>query len=329
MNLEKTSLFLGHEEAENALTQAIRSGKVFPTWIFCGPFGVGKSTLAHRFAKCLLSETIPSGGQLECKDEKVSRMVDLRTHPDFFVLEQREENVSIDETRELVSKILKTPSMSKWRVMILENASNLNKNICNSLLKILEEPPKNSVVMLICENISLLPRTLVSRSSVLNIGALKTEQVTEILRLKGIDNSEQLARLSNGSVGYALYFLENNGMEIYEKLLEAFDFSGKQPNYQKSLKYLMDNDYVGNFRIIKESLLRILKIYADLLNEVAENCSNREREILMSNIRGRNLNVDEELQKILEIIQMIGKGETMMLDKKSVLLYVFEKFFEK
>ena len=329
MNLEKTSLFLGHEEAENALAQAIHLGKVFPTWIFCGPFGVGKSTLAHRFAKCLLSETIPTGGRLECTNEKVSHMVDLRIHPDFFVLEQREENVSIDETRELVAKILKTPSMSKWRVMILENASNLNKNICNSLLKILEEPPKNSVVMLICENISLLPRTLVSRSSVLNIGALKTEQVAEILKLKGVENSEQLAMLSNGSVGYALYFLENNGMEIYEKLLEAFDFSEGQANYRKSLNFLMDNDYIGNFRIFRESLVRILKIYADLLNGVAENCSNRECEILMSNIRGKNLNTDRELKKILGIIHMIGKGETMMLDKKSVLLYVFEKFFEE
>ena len=91
----------------------------------------------------------------------------------------------------------------------------------------------------------------------------------------------------------------------------------------------MDNDYIGNFRIFRESLVRILKIYADLLNGVAENCSNRECEILMSNIRGKNLNTDRELKKILGIIHMIGKGETMMLDKKSVLLYVFEKFFEE
>ena len=327
MELEKTSLFLGHDEQEAALAQSLRSGKIFPTWIFCGPFGVGKSTLAHRFAKCLLSETIPSENHLDCWNESIGHHIDQRTHPDFFVLEQREESISIDETRDLTTKILKNPSMSKWRFMILENASNLNKNISNSLLKLLEEPPKNSVIVLICETIGLLPKTLVSRASVLNFKPLSDDQVCAILKNKNIEDAEKLAQLADGSVGYALYLRENNGLEIYDRLLRAFDFSIGQPNYAGALKYLIENDYVDNFRIIRESLVRILKIYADLLNGVAEKHPQKDRMILQSAISKRDLDTDAEMKKILEILHMISEGEAMMLDKKSILLYVFEKFF--
>ncbi|MDR2268236.1 MAG: hypothetical protein LBD81_02150, partial [Holosporaceae bacterium] len=132
--MEENSSIQGHEKIEGVLARAIASGKIFPTWIFDGPFGVGKGTMARKFAKCLLADVIPSNLSLDVPEENpVHRLVQQRIHPDFFVLEQRDEAVSLDEVRELMVKIWKTPALSSRKVLILENASGLNKNIYNSL----------------------------------------------------------------------------------------------------------------------------------------------------------------------------------------------------
>ncbi|GHU14312.1 hypothetical protein FACS189449_10820 [Alphaproteobacteria bacterium] len=320
---------LGHEKAEATLAHAITSGKIFPTWIFQGPFGVGKSTVAHRFAKCLLSGITPSGLSLDISaDNPIHKLVALRTHPDFFVLEQREELVSIDETRNLMLKIYKTPSLSLWKVVMLENAAYLNKNTYNSLLKILEEPPKNTVIIMICDNVGYIPRTLLSRSAKLRFGTINTNLVEKALEDRGIENSRKIAELSGGSIGAAIYMHHNNGIDIFDNLLNAFDCSSDNVNYKKHLKYLFDNKLCENFFIIKKCMAHILKIYVDIICNNVDNEHSNEVKILR-NFRNRSMfhSLDAEVKKVMEVLTMLSGGERLMLDKNSLLVYVFEKFF--
>ncbi|GHU18900.1 hypothetical protein FACS189472_07910 [Alphaproteobacteria bacterium] len=329
MIYEKTLSILGHEKTEATLARAIISGKIFPTWIFQGPFGVGKSTVAQRFAKCLLSGTTPSKLSLDIPpDNPVHKLVALRTHPDFFVLEQKEESVSIDETRDLLLKIHKAPSLSKWKVVLLENAANLNKNIYNSLLKILEEPPKSTVIIMICDSVGYIPKTLLSRASKLRFNVIDTNLVEKALKDRDIENAKRIAELSGGSIGAAIYIHNNNGIDIFDNLLNAFDSSSGNDNYKKHLKYLFDNKLCDNFFIIKKCMAHILKIYVDIICDSVGNENSNEVRIL-KNFRNRNMfsGTDTEVKKVMEAIAMLSGGERLMLDKNSLLVYVFEKFF--
>lgn len=325
---------IGHEKIERDLAHSIISGKIYPTWIFSGPFGVGRASIAKKFAKCLLSGFRPvldSNNICEHPldipaDNHIHRLVDLRTHPDFFILEQSEESVSINATRELLQKIHKKPTMSQWRVVIIENASNLNKNIYNSMLKILEEPPKDTVIIMICQSTGNIPRTLLSRASKVVFGPLKDYQVESVLRkMRVIEESEveKIARISNGSVGYALYLKERNGLEIFERLDKAFRECDK-----KSIQYLVDNGLTNSFRIIKESLFKIFQAYIRQIShtEVASTLSNSD-DTLFKMPEDTNIDVERETKKILEIMATINRTESLMLDKTVVLAYAFEKFF--
>ncbi len=312
-SLIKNMKILGHEKIEQELAHAIVSEKIFPTWIFCGPFGVGKASVAKKFAKCLLSGFVPSNNSLDIpEDNGIHHLIDSRTHPDFFILEQSDESISINETRELMQKIRKTPTMSKWRVVIIENASNLNKNIYNSMLKILEEPPKNTAIIMICQNTGRIPRTLLSRACKIHFNPLKDNQVESVLKNMGINEAEELTKIANGSVGYAIYLKEHNGIEIFNALLKTFRSGDK-----KSLQYIIDSEANNNFRIIKESLLKIFHMYIEQLDGIADH-----------GFKQTNNSVEKEVKKIVEIISMINKSDVLMLDKQAVVAYAFEKFFD-
>jgi hypothetical protein len=143
----------------------------------------------------------------------------------------------------------------------------------------------------------------------------------------GLKEAKKLAQLSNGSVGYALYVHGNNGLEIYRNLLDGFSSAGA--NYKKALKYIFANGLNDNFRIIKSSILKILKTYMNILvNAVDENCA-EEVIALESSIPSGSERIIEETEKVHEIISMLNSSESMALDKNSVLLWVFEKFFSE
>jgi len=317
-------MILGHEKEEAVLVRSLISNRVFPTWIFYGPWGVGKASIALKFAKCLLSETIPGGDTLDIDpSDSTNKLVDTRTHPDFFMLEQSSESISIEETRNLMLKVRKSPSLSKWRVIILENSSDLNRNIQNSLLKILEEPPKNTVFIMICNNIGIIPKTVLSRAAKIYFHPLEESLVKQILDEKHIKDSAKLAQLSEGSVGYAIYLSENNGIEVYKNILTGFFHDGSQ--YPKAAKYVIENN-VG-FEMIKASFFRIFRIYTEILIDMIDpNCS-EEAEILKPVADGRKHMADREIKRIQEIISMICRCEPMMLDKNAVIVDTFERFF--
>lgn len=302
----KNVRILGHEKIEKELVHAIVSGKIFPTWIFSGPFGVGKTSMAVKFAKCLLAGIVPQKEVLDIpEDSRIHNLVDLRIHPDFFILEQSNESISIDDTRVLMQKIRKTPTQSQWRVVIIENASDFNKNIYNSMLKILEEPPKNTVIIMICQNTGNIPRTLLSRACHLRFNPLNDKLVERILTEKRIPDAKRLSEIANGSVGYAMFLQEHNGIEFFDLLSKIF-LSGNK----KALQYAIENDLTNNFRIIKESLLYIFRMRAE--------------EIL---VEERMCSADNALKDMIEIISVLNKSDSLALDKTAFLSYAYETIF--
>ena len=105
------------------------------SWLITGPPGSGRSNLAFAFATALLSPGDPDG------DETVRRQVAARTHPDLGVLSTERVIISIDEVRALVTSSQFSPSVGRYRVMVIEDADRMTERTCNVLLKALEEPP--------------------------------------------------------------------------------------------------------------------------------------------------------------------------------------------
>ncbi|MDR2268150.1 MAG: hypothetical protein LBD81_01710, partial [Holosporaceae bacterium] len=197
------------------------------------------------------------------------------------------------------------------------------KNIYNSLLKVLEEPPKSTVIILICSGVGALPRTLLSRAAKLTFAPLRTEKVQALLDDMGLERSGELARISGGSIGMALHLHRNGGLEIYDNLLKAFNHDAAVRREQ--LKYFLDNKLCDNFFVVRSILAGILKSYLDVFTDVAN-----EKNLLLKKLANEWQNPPDpsaEAGKILEIVGLLHKGDRLMLDKNAMLVYAFDRFF--
>lgn len=316
MNFKQKKI-VGHRKQTELIAKSINSDKVFPVWIFWGTDGIGKTSVAYKFAKCLLADLNSVNESLDIPDDcKIHNLVDNKTHPDFFVLDSS--SPSIDEVRTLMGKVRKTPSLSKRRVVIIQNTDKLNKNIYNSLLKILEEPPRDTVFILICSNIGSLPITLLSRAIKLKFNPLSTSEMKLALNLFDIENAEILSSIADGSVGDALYLHENDGVNLYQHLLKAF--SSDYETSHKTAAYIIENKLSDNFRLIKQLIIRVLKEYIDTITEIKINN-------YFSQSIGK-VSIDHETEKVLQIISNLNRGENLMLDKNGMIAEVFETFYE-
>lgn len=316
MSLKQRKI-IGHSKQVKLIAKSINSNKIFPVWIFWGADGIGKTSVAYKFAKCLLADVDSVNENLDLsEDNKIHNWVDNKIHPDFFVMDST--SPSIDDVRALMVKLRKSPSLSKRRVVIIENADKFNKNIYNSLLKILEEPPRDTVFILICSNVGGLPITLLSRAIKLKFNLLSSSEIILALNLFGIENFEVLASIADGSIGNALYLYENNGVSLYQYLLKAF--SSDYQTSSKTVKYIIENKLCDNFGLIKQLIIRVLKEYIDTITEVKVND-------YFSQSIGK-VSIDHETEKVLQIVSNLNRGELLMLDKNGMIAEVFEIFYE-
>jgi DNA polymerase-3 subunit delta' len=228
----------GHERAERTMLAARQSGKLHHAWLLTGPRGIGKATLAWRFARFLLT-----GGEgslfgdapdtLDVPREAPGRaLVDARTHPDLFHLrrtlhpkEARIQNeITIDDVRGLGEFMHMTPSMGDWRVAIVDAADEMNRNSANAMLKVLEEPPPNAVLLIVAHAPGRLLPTIRSRCRRLALQPLADETLTGLLGDHAPkttpDERRALARLAEGSIGRALELASAGSLGLYREMIE-------------------------------------------------------------------------------------------------------------
>ena len=149
--------FFGHSAAETAFRDGIASGRLHHAWLMAGPRGIGKATLAWRFARFLLCGQQQGGlfgggaaaGLDVSADAPGRSLVDARSHPDLFHLRRTlnpdtgrmRAEIAVDDVRDLGAFMHMTPAMGQWRVALVDSADEMNRNSANAVLKILEEPP--------------------------------------------------------------------------------------------------------------------------------------------------------------------------------------------
>ncbi|MCX8024555.1 MAG: DNA polymerase III subunit delta' [Thermanaerothrix sp.] len=199
----------GHTWAVNLLQGHLRQGRVRHAYLFCGPNGVGRRTLALRFAQALNCPQPPVPGE-PCGTCRTCRQIAQMSHPDLLPVQvESGSTLKVDQVRTLQHDLQLTPYESRYRVALLLNMERATISAQNALLKTLEEPPGQAVLLLTADTPESLLPTIVSRCEVLRLRPLPTADLAFTLEQeRGIpsDQARELAHLAGGCPGLALRF---------------------------------------------------------------------------------------------------------------------------
>lgn len=206
----ETFSYVGHDAEEQALLDALRGGRMHHAWLLAGAKGLGKATLAYRFARMALGAVRSGGRPLDVDPEDpIARRVAAQSHPDLFILRRGlndrgkpRREITVDEARDLGGFFSLAPSEGGMRVAIIDAVDNLNRNAANAILKTLEEPPARSVLLLVCHAPGAILPTIRSRCRRLALRPVEDDLVRTTLG--GGKDDEALVALAKGRPGRAI-----------------------------------------------------------------------------------------------------------------------------
>ena len=247
----------GHEAAESALRHLFQSGRLPHALLLSGPRGIGKATLAFRLARFVLAngagEGAPGGlfgddgvdpgdfgetGLAISPDSGVFRRVASGGHADLLTVERAYDprrrrlrgEIIVEDTREIGTFLRLTPAEGGWRVVVVDGADEMNRSAANALLKILEEPPRRVLLLLVAHSPGRLLPTIRSRCRRFPLAPLAPGVVRLLLQRNRPDlpepQAEALTALAGGSIGRALDLAGAGGIELYEAVLALLSRDG-------------------------------------------------------------------------------------------------------
>jgi len=262
----ETDHLLGQSGAETEFLAAYNSARFHHAWLMTGPRGVGKATLAWKMAKFLLTQ--PSGDTGGMFADTAPAPTDLTTDPNHPVIrrmmagaearlcvirraydpkrKQFKSQITVDEVRKLRNFFALSAADGGRRVVIVDAADDMNVNAANALLKVLEEPPANTTLLLICHQPSRILPTIRSRCRTLRLSELSAELIQQALDQAHIDLDPTQTRvttaLSAGSVGDAIRMSSTHGAQVYLGLLGLI---GQAPRMDRVKVLSFANAYAG------------------------------------------------------------------------------------
>lgn len=247
----ETEKLFGQETAEQEILQALGFDRLHHAWLIAGPEGIGKATLAWRFARHLIAREDgappePSGFFGEepntaesldlAPDHPVARRVAALSEPGLFLLrrpwdadrKRLRQEITVDAARKLNPFFGLSSASGGHRVVIVDAADELNSNAANALLKLIEEPPADCTLLLVCHRPSALLPTIRSRCRLLRCPALGPEDLLQALQAAGASlpedpaSRQRLWELAGGSVGYAWDLLALEGLALDREVSALF-----------------------------------------------------------------------------------------------------------
>jgi len=232
---EEQPAWFGSAVAERTLLDAYRSGRMHHAWLIGGPKGIGKATLAYRFARFVLahpnegSRAVAAAADLSVvESEPAFRKVANRAHPNLLVLERPYDEqakrfrteLTVPEIRKTVAFFGSTSGEAGWRIAVVDPADDMNQSSANALLKVLEEPPARSLFLIVSHAPGRALATIRSRCRRLELARLRADAIISALRAHGETDAdlELAAALAEGSLRRAIVLIEGDGIQTYRDL---------------------------------------------------------------------------------------------------------------
>lgn len=331
------TFLLGHSEAEQLFLRCWQNKSLHNSWLITGIQGIGKATFAYRLARFVLhaDETKPEQyNSLEVSpSSQAYKLIAGNAHPDFKILQRdytdtdrkkilkaikdgdnlspeelkelkKSAYIRVDDVRTINDFLSRRSSGDGWRVVIIDSVDDMNSAAANAVLKILEEPPYKTLMVLISHNPNRLLPTIRSRCAKLELKPLKDNEVASLLRRYRPDISEanikKVTAISSGSIGKAISYVDNNAADCYDaicslvargtnfSLSELLDFVNKSTSSEDS------------YYLTQELLLKFLSEHAKNTTKVVETADCWSYAIkTFSEVEGLNLDKKQALINII------------------------------
>ena len=298
---------LGHKEAEDLFLRCWKNDSLHNSWLISGIKGVGKATFAFKIARFLLETTETEKNNYLNIDvspnSKTYKLIAGNAHPDFKLLQRdytdtdrkkiikaikdgdklsadelkelkKSAYIRIDDVRTINDFLARKSSTDGWRVVIIDSVDDMNSAAANAVLKILEEPPYKTLMLLVSHNPNRLLPTIKSRCAKLELKPLKDEEIASLLRRYRSELPEKdikkITKISAGSIGKALIYADSGATEIYDNLC-SLAASGVNFKIAEILDFC--NNAVTNeetYELTKELILKFLSDHVKNTNKVTE-----------------------------------------------------------
>ena len=285
----ETAGVFGHSAAEKTFADALTSEKMHHAWLVTGAIGIGKATLAYRFARAALARSDERdlfGGALDvAPDSAAYRQVTALSHPGLLLLRRSydqkskrfTQSIAIDEVRRLKSFLALSAEDGSRRVVLVDSADDLNINAANALLKSLEEPPSRTLFLILSSSPGKLLATIRSRCRTLSLAPLGADDLQRAVRaaLQAAskddptqDNWHALQRMSGGSTRRALDFIQGGGFQVQAKIDKIF---AMLPRVDGRAGHVLADEIQGSaneqkfllfMELLQETLARLIKAEA-------------------------------------------------------------------
>lgn len=333
---KNNSYLLGQEAGEKVLLEAWKNNSLHNSWLISGVEGIGKATLAYRFARFLLAADGSKREQytsLEIgENNPVFKLVMNNAHPDLKIIERdytdtdrrkilkaikegeqlsdeelrglkKSAFIRVDDVRTINEFMTKKSADNNWRIVVIDSIDDMNPASANAVLKILEEPPVKALIILISHNPNKLLPTIRSRCAKLSLRPLEDKTVASLLRRYRPNLSEKaiqgLAAICSGSIGKAITYADNGALSQYDDLCKII-YAKNKFSISELLKFcdkaVADED---NFYLIQELILKF----------IAENVKTSEHP-------------DEAAAAWDNAIKVFNETERLNLDKKQALINI-------
>lgn len=355
-----TQNLIGHEWAEQIFIDAFNAEKIHHAWMITGPKGIGKATLAYKIARFLLNNPPIDDqgpglfGDVLAADvlEKIkltslntdlqtppNQLVSAKSNPDFMVIEKSEDpktgkmrnNILVDDVRKINRFFQKTSSAGGWRIALIDTADDMNRNAANAILKILEEPPKNSILIILANAPGKLLPTIKSRCCMLRLKPLKSSTVGEILKLNYPDIEDDILQgyvsISNGSPGYAISLMEHEGLKLYGEMLNllstmpainvplSHEFAGAITTKKSGDRFMLFSEMLSQF--INRMIRHVSYLNSDHTHHMVPALND---EFILMEKMGVIIPLDQWAELWEKISTKITATDLLNMDKKQTVL---------
>ncbi|MGB2761960.1 MAG: DNA polymerase III subunit delta' [Minisyncoccales bacterium] len=285
-------MLIGHQKQWQFLKNCYEIKKLSHAYLFSGPEHIGKKTLAVEFVKFLNCEAKKSSLK-PCQACRSCKDVEKEVYPDFLLI-KAEKEIRISQIRKMENYFSLYPSLSSFKIAIIDKAHSMTQEAQNSFLKTLEEPKGNALFILISEYPEMLLPTILSRVQRINFHPVKKEEIEDYIRSKNISNEKarEIVELSLGRIGETIDLIRN------PQKLEEFKNRIKEINQLAKSDLSYRFQYVKNLTEKNNNLPEVLDIWLRYF---------RKKLLLAAKSRA-----NDSLVKLKRIIENISKTQLLI-----------------